>query len=122
MRFAPRSARSEYPGRHGIGTGPALDGKVEFTIENIGNLFLAYGLTCHKSQGSEFKIVIIPIHKCHTILLTRNMIYTSMTRGKQLTIMVGSIDALRYGIKNTTVNKRITRLADILRHTCKAAA
>lgn len=105
----------------GVGTGPALDGKVEFTPENISNLFLAYGLTCHKSQGSEFKIVIIPIHKCHTILLTRNMIYTSMTRGKQLTIMVGSIDALRYGIKNTIVNKRVTRLTDILRRAVATA-
>lgn len=106
----------------GVGTGPQLNGLVEFTSENIDKLFLAYGLTCHKSQGSEFKVVIIPIHRCHTILLTRNMIYTSMTRGKQLTIMVGSIDALRYGIKNTIVNKRVTRLTEVLQGTCNSLA
>ena len=62
---------------------------------------LAYALTIHKSQGSEFPIVIIPIHRSHDFMNNRNMIYTAITRAKEMVILIGTYDALDVAIDKT---------------------
>lgn len=69
-------------------------------------LELAYAVTVHKSQGSEFPCVIVPIHASHYPLLQRNLLYTGMTRGKQLVIIVGSSKAVAMTINNNRVRSR----------------
>lgn len=103
-------------GRHitvdfGLKSGPNLDGMVDFKGEGLDKLTLAYALTAHRTQGSEYKACLMPIHSCHTILLTRNLIYTMFTRGKELSVMIGDSEVFRRGIQNNRAEKRMTRLA-----------
>ena len=79
------------------------------------NLTLAYATTIHKSQGSEYPVVIMPVSMSHRIMLQRNLIYTGLTRSKKLCVLVGTRDALDYSIANSTINKRRTRLEKRLR-------
>ncbi len=79
--------------------------------EKIGLLDLAYALTIHKSQGSEYSIVIVPVLKEHTFMLTRNLIYTAITRGKSKVFLVGNRWALERAIKKEDTSKRHTHLA-----------
>lgn len=79
--------------------------------EKIGLLDLAYALTVHKSQGSEYSIVIVPVLKEHTFMLTRNLIYTAITRGKSKVFLVGNRWALERAIKKEDTCKRHTHLA-----------
>jgi exodeoxyribonuclease V alpha subunit len=92
------------------GAGKAFDGKVDYTIENIGNLKLAYSYTVHSSQGSEYPCVVIPIFSTHWILLFRNLLYTAMTRPRKRLIIYYEPKALRRCIDNTESEKRITNL------------
>jgi exodeoxyribonuclease V alpha subunit len=64
----------------------------------------------HKSQGSEYPVVVIPIMTQHYILLQRNLIYTAITRGKKLVVMIGTRKALAIGVNNNKTRKRHTRL------------
>ncbi len=79
--------------------------------EKIELLDLAYALTVHKSQGSEYSIVIVPVLKEHTFMLTRNLIYTAITRGKSKVFLVGNRWALERAIKKEDTSKRHTHLA-----------
>jgi exodeoxyribonuclease V alpha subunit len=76
---------------------------------------LAYAISVHKSQGSEYSAVIVPILTQHYMLLQRNLIYTAVTRGKKLVILVGSKKALGIGIRNNRTEKRYTWLAERLK-------
>ncbi len=88
-----------------------FDGRsVEYEYSELDNVVLAYAVSVHKSQGSEYPVVVIPVHTQHYILLQRNLIYTAVTRGKSLVIMVGSNKAMAIGIKNDKTKKRYTRL------------
>ena len=69
----------------------------------------------HKSQGSEYPVVILPILTQHYILLQRNLIYTAVTRGRNLVVMVGSRRALAIGVNNNETQQRFTRLSYRLR-------
>jgi len=69
-----------------------------------------YAITIHKSQGSEYPAVVIPILTQHYVLLQRNLIYTAVTRGKKLVVVVGSKKALAIGIGNDEAKKRDTHL------------
>ena len=71
---------------------------------------LAYAVTIHKSQGSEYPAVVIPVLPQHYILLQRNLIYTAVTRGKRLVVIVGSKKALAMGINNNKTERRHTYL------------
>lgn len=95
-------------------TGPNQDGLAEFRGEGLQKLYFAFALTVHKSQGSEFPVAIMPIHTCHTILLTRNLVYTGLTRGKQLGLLIGDIEALRRAIKNNRSERRMTGLGGFI--------
>lgn len=70
----------------------------------------SYAITVHKSQGSEFDVVILPIMRSAPMLLTRNLLYTAITRAKKLLIIVGSKDVIQFMIRNTDAKVRNTGL------------
>ncbi len=88
--------------------------KVLYESSDLGEIVLAYAITVHKSQGSEFPCVIIPLHTTHYPLLQRNLIYTAVTRGKRLVILVGSKKAINIAIRNDRVVQRYTMLKERL--------
>ena len=83
---------------------------VEYDASELGNVDLSYAITIHKSMGSEYDTVIIPILTAHSILLYRNLIYTAVTRAKQRVILVGQFAALFTGIHKNRIDKRNTLL------------
>jgi exodeoxyribonuclease V alpha subunit len=88
-----------------------FDGRnVDYEFYELDELVLAYAVSVHKSQGSEYPAVIIPILSQHYILLQRNLIYTAVTRGRHLVVMVGTLKALAMGIQNDKTQRRFTYL------------
>jgi exodeoxyribonuclease V alpha subunit len=82
---------------------------VEYDLADLDELSLAYVLSIHKSQGSEFPCVVIPLHTQHYLMLQRNLLYTAVTRGKKLVVLVGTKKALRMAVRRTnTVERRST--------------
>ena len=92
-----------------------FDGKlVEYEVSELDELTLAYATTIHKSQGSEYPIVVMPVLMTHYVMLQRNLIYTGITRAKKICVLVGQTKALAYAIHNMKVLKRNTRLKERL--------
>lgn len=87
---------------------------VEYEISELDELTLAYATTIHKSQGSEYPIVVMPVLMNHYVMLQRNLIYTGITRAKKICVLIGSTKALAYAIHNMTVLKRNTKLKERL--------
>ena len=83
---------------------------------------LAYAATVHKSQGSEYPAVVLPLHTQHFVMLQRNLLYTAVTRGKRLVVLVGTRKALALAVRNGEVALRATRLAAALRAAPDTAA
>ncbi len=93
-----------------------LDGRVVgYPMRNFEELELAYAVTIHKSQGSEFPCVVIVLHTQHFVMLQRNLLYTAITRGKRLVIVVGSRRALAIATRTETTGRRETLLVERLR-------
>ncbi|MBI9086330.1 MAG: AAA family ATPase [Desulfobacterales bacterium] len=91
------------------------DGRiVEYTRDAIPELDLAYAITIHKSQGSEFEAVIIPVLTQHFKMLFRNLIYTGLTRARKLAVLVGMRRALDMAVKNQDTSQRQTLLKDLI--------
>lgn len=90
---------------------------VEYDVTELDELTLAYAITIHKSQGSEFPVVVMPITMKHYVMLQRNLIYTGITRAKKICVLVGTTKALAYAIHNQTVSKRNTMLKERLNKT-----
>lgn len=88
---------------------------VEYQRDQLSELDLAYGITIHKSQGSEFDCVIIPLVSQHFTMLFRNLIYTGLTRAKKLAVFVGTRQALGMAIRNVDTASRQTALTMLLR-------
>jgi exodeoxyribonuclease V alpha subunit len=86
------------------------DREVIYESDELDELTLAYAATVHKSQGSEYAAVVIPIHTQHFVMLARSLLYTAVTRGKKLVVLVGSRRALGIAVKNAEVAKRYSRL------------
>ena len=86
-----------------------------YGIAALDEIALAYAITIHKSQGSEFPCVVIPLTTAHHVMLQRNLLYTAVTRGKRLVILVGSRRALSTAIRTTTSGHRTTTLAERLK-------
>lgn len=92
-----------------------FDGQmVEYEASELDELTLAYATTIHKSQGSEYPIVVMPVLMTHYVILQRNLIYTGITRAKKICVLVGQTKALAYAIHNMKVLKRNTRLKERL--------
>ena len=71
---------------------------------------LAYAITVHKSQGSEYPVVIVPMYACAPMLLTRNLLYTAVTRAKKMVILVGRSDIPKKMVENNRQILRYTKL------------
>ena len=91
-----------------------LDRIVEYDSDDLDEISLAYATSVHKSQGSEYPVVVIPLHTSHYLLLHRSILYTAVTRGKKLVVIVGSRKALAMAIRNFRVEKRNTGLTEKL--------
>jgi exodeoxyribonuclease V alpha subunit len=87
---------------------------VVYEFDELDELALAYALTIHKAQGSEYPAVVMPLHTQHFLLLRRNLLYTGITRGKQLVILIGSRKALALAIQRQEDSHRYTALAQRL--------
>ena len=80
----------------------------------LDELVLAYAITVHKAQGSEYPAVILPLHGQHFMMLRRNLLYTGVTRGRQLVVIVGSERALRMALQRDDSANRASRLKERL--------
>lgn len=92
-----------------------VDGRpVTYDFSELDELTLAYAVTVHKSQGSEYPAVLLPMHTTHYPMLQRNLLYTAMTRAKRLLVLVGMKKALAIAVKNDATIRRRSRLSDRL--------
>jgi exodeoxyribonuclease V alpha subunit len=91
--------------------GPML---VEYEFSELDELILAYAVTVHKSQGSEYPAIVMPLTRDHSMLLQRNLLYTAITRAKRLCVLVGQQRALENAVRNNRVAHRNTGLAERL--------
>lgn len=91
------------------------DRDVVYDVTELDELSLAYAVTIHKSQGSEYPIVVMPFTMSHFVMLQRNLLYTGVTRAKKILVLVGEKKAVYYAIRNETTTKRNTCLAQRLR-------
>ena len=91
------------------------DRLVRYDYADLDELVLAYAVSIHKSQGSEYPAVVMPFHTSHYIMLQRNLLYTGLTRAKKLAIIVGTKKALAIGVKNDKTQKRFTGLENKLK-------
>ncbi len=92
-----------------------FDGRpVTVPADSLDDLGVAYACTIHKSQGSEYPAVVVVLHHQHHIMLQRNLLYTALTRARRLVVVVGSRRALARAVRNATVRRRHTRLAERL--------
>jgi len=87
---------------------------LRYDFDEMDELVLAYAISVHKSQGSEYPAVVIPVSTQHYLLLQRNLIYTGITRAKRLVVLVGTQQALAMAVKNNTPHQRHTCLAQRL--------
>ena len=85
---------------------------------DLDELALAYATTVHKSQGSEYPAVIVLLHNQHYMMLQRNLLYTAITRGRRLVLVIGSRWAAEKAIETNTVRGRRTSLAERCRKSC----
>jgi exodeoxyribonuclease V alpha subunit len=88
---------------------------VEYQDADLENLTLAYATSIHKSQGSEYPAVVIPLLTAHFVMLSRNLVYTAVTRGKKLCVLVADPRALKLALAETRREERVTRLAERLK-------
>jgi exodeoxyribonuclease V alpha subunit len=88
---------------------------VVYKSSELDEITLAYAFTIHKSQGSEFPVVIMPLDLGHFTMLKRNLVYTAITRAKKLMVMVGQKKAATIAVKNSQIDERYSRLCEWLR-------
>lgn len=94
--------------------------EITYAFDDINELVLAYAISIHKSQGSEYDVIIVPIFMQHFIMLARNLLYTAITRAKRLCVFVGQPKALALAIKNNKTVARTTFLTEFL--TCNLSS
>src|SRR5712692_8333236 len=99
-----------------------FDGRiVTYDVGELDEVALAYAATVHKSQGSEYPVVVIPLATQHSPMLARNLLYTGVTRGKQLVVLIGQPRAMAIAVRNVRATQRLTNLAARLREGKRAA-
>lgn len=91
-----------------------VDAEIEYDFSDLNELALAYAISVHKSQGSEFPAVVVPMLTQHYPMLQRNLLYTALTRAKKVVVLVGTKKAIGIAVRNAEVGKRHTRLRDRL--------
>ncbi|MDB6154545.1 MAG: helicase, RecD/TraA family, partial [Chthoniobacteraceae bacterium] len=89
---------------------------VVYDFGELDEVSLAYAISIHKSQGSEFPVVIVPVATQHFLLLQRNLIYTAMTRGRKMVLIVGQKKALEMAVRNNPTSERFSGLLERLRN------
>ncbi len=88
-----------------------FDGRpVKYDLRELDELHLCYATTVHKSQGSEYPAVVLPVHTQHYVMLQRNLLYTAVTRGRKLVVLVGTKKALAIAVRNMDARRRVTML------------
>jgi exodeoxyribonuclease V alpha subunit len=87
---------------------------VTYNFNDADEINLSYAISIHKSQGSEFKCVIVPILTSHYMLLQRNLLYTAITRAKELVVLIGSKKAIGMAVSKNNVENRFTNLKQLL--------
>ncbi len=90
-------------------------GEVVYEWSELDELSLAYAISVHKSQGSEYPAVVFPLHTSHYIMLQRNLLYTALSRGRALVVVVGTRQALSIAVRNARIRERYSRLPARLR-------
>ena len=96
------------------------DKTVTYDLADLNELVPAYAITIHKSQGSEYRAVVVPLLTQHYMMLQRNLLYTAITRAKELVVIVGTKKALAMAVRNNRVVQRYTRLSERLRQICES--
>ncbi len=91
------------------------EGAAEYDSSELDELGLGYAISIHKSQGSQYPAVVIPIHQTHYLMLRRNLLYTAVTRAERVCVLVGTRSALAQAVRNEDERRRFSRLADRLR-------
>ena len=124
MQVANNYERDVFNGDLGVITGldpdegeltVAFDGRaVVYGFGELDELVLAYATTIHKSQGSEYPAVVIPLTTQHYTMLARNLLYTGVTRGKRLVVLVGQRRALAIAVRNGSGRRRWSKLREWL--------
>ncbi|MGA2469045.1 MAG: ATP-binding domain-containing protein [Thermodesulfobacteriota bacterium] len=84
---------------------------INYDYSDLDEVVLAYAISVHKSQGSEYPVVILPVTAQHYMLLQRNLIYTGITRAKKLVVLIGTKKALAIAIRNNKPQLRFTHLS-----------
>jgi exodeoxyribonuclease V alpha subunit len=93
-----------------------FDGRrVDYGLSELDELSLAYATTIHKSQGSEYPAVVIPLATQHFGLLERNLLYTGVTRGKRLVVLIAQPRAVELAVRQVRTSRRLTNLGEQLR-------
>jgi exodeoxyribonuclease V alpha subunit len=93
----------------------SFDGrKITYGFGELDTLVLAYATTIHKSQGSEYPAVVIPVLTQHYTMLQRNLLYTGVTRGKRLVVLVGQPKAVAIAVRNASGRRRWSKLDEWL--------
>jgi exodeoxyribonuclease V alpha subunit len=94
----------------------AFDGReVEYDDADLDLVTLAYATSIHKSQGSEYPAIVVPLLTTHFVMLSRNLVYTAVTRARRLCVLVADPRALRLALGETRREERLTRLSERLR-------
>lgn len=88
------------------------DHDVVYDSDELGTLLLAYAMSVHKSQGSEYPVVVLPLSMAHYTLLERNLLYTAVTRGKRLVVIIGEARAIERAVQNHGARHRVTGLME----------
>lgn len=94
----------------------------EYSFDEMDDLVPAYAISVHKSQGSEFRCVVMPVSTQHYIMLKRNLLYTAVTRARELVVIVGDLKALGIAVSNDQIRERFTSLAERLREEIRQEA
>ena len=93
-----------------------FDGRlVTYDFGELDELMPAYAMTIHKSQGSEFPAIVVPVHTQHYVMLQRNLLYTGLTRGRRLVVLVGTPRAVGIAVRRADAIQRCSALRFRLR-------
>ena len=87
---------------------------VQYDTTDLDEIMLAYAVTIHKSQGSEYPVVVLPVMMTHYIMLQRNLLYTGITRAKKCLVLLGSKKSIGIAIRNSSAGKRNSLLKERL--------